>query len=713
MKPSGGSRKREPELFLNRELSWLEFNSRVLEEALDGTNPLMERLKFATIVASNLDEFFMVRVAALRQRLQDGDERPDQAGLTPAQQLSLISKRVHEMYGQLYHVAVEDILPAIAERGVRIVRVGELDASSREVLSRQFRADLFPALTPLAIDSSRPFPMLTGLSLNVALLLAPAEGEDQARLAVVQVPGRFPRLVRLPAGDGATFVLMEDLVKQELRELFPGQPILESAAFRIARDSELDLDDEGGRDHLQVVEEELKKRRKSQVVRLEVEEAASGMLLDTLVARLGVRPEDIYRIKGPLDLRPLYGFLGLPSLDDLKDRPFRPVTVLAPRQMENIFDTLDEQDVLLHHPYDSFDPVAALVERAADDPDVLAIKQTLYRTSGDSPIVNALARAAEKGKQVTVLVELLARFDERSNIRWARSLEEAGAHVIYGVRGYKTHAKICLVVRRGSRGIRRYVHLGTGNYNERTARLYTDFGLMTADAQIGEDASAVFNAVTGYSDPPRTRKLAMAPTMLRERVIELIERERRRAEAGQAAEIRAKMNSLLDEDIIRALYDASRAGVRIRLNVRGICCLRPGLKGVSDSIEVVSILDRFLEHSRVAYFRNGGDEEVYLSSADWMPRNLDRRIELLFPVEAPECRQKVVAALEAAFQDNVKGRRLQPDGSYKRRRPAKGEEPFRSQVHLQREAERALERSRAAEATSFEPLKTPEGLGGR
>jgi polyphosphate kinase len=502
-------------------------------------------------------------------------------------------------------------------------------------------------------------------------------------------------------------VLLEDVIRCELAALFPGQTILEAATFRIARDSELELDDEGGRDLLQAIEEELRNRRRSQVVRLEIESRASEALTDLLSARLGVSAADVYRVDGPLDIRAFFPLVELPDLEDLRDPALKPLPLLSSRELENVFDLLDARDVLLHHPYESFEAVASFVARAAEDPDVLAIKQTLYRTSGDSPIVRSLARAAEQGKQVTVLVELMARFDEQSNIRWARRLEEAGAHVIYGVRGYKTHAKVCLVVRRGRDGIRRYVHLGTGNYNEKTARLYTDFGLMTSDAEIGKDAGAFFNALTGYSDPPRMKKLAMAPTQLRERILKLIERERRRAEEGQAGEIRAKMNSLVDEEIIRALYQASQAGVRILLNVRGICCLRPGVKGVSETIEVVSIVDRFLEHARILHFRNGGDEEVYLSSADWMPRNLDRRIELWFPVEAPEGRQKVLQALDAIFQDNVKGRRLQADGSYKRRRPAKGEDAYRSQLELYREAKRALDRLRAGSGITLEPIRSP------
>jgi len=705
MKPGKG-RKREPELFLNRELSWLEFNGRVLEEATDPQNPLLERLKFATIAANNLDEFFMVRVAALKNALAEGDTAPDVAGLTPGQQLQQIAERVHAMVDRLYESLLGEVLPGLAERGIKIARLPELEGPPRAALARYFRDEVLPALTPLAIDSSRPFPMLAGLSLNLAILLAPAPGEEDPRLAVVQVPARLPRLVR-PAGiEGTTYVLIEDIVRAELAALFPGQEIREAAVFRVARDAELDFDDEGGRDLLEVIEEELKNRRRSGIVRLEIEAGVGSEMLEVLADRLSVGPEDTYRVKGLLDVRALFALVDLPSLEDLRDPPQKPLASVevAP---EGMFALLDERDLLLHHPYESFDPVVTFVASAADDPDVLAIKQTLYRTSGDSPIVKALARAAENGKQVTVLVELMARFDEQSNIRWARRLEEAGAHVIYGIRGYKTHAKICLVVRRGRQGIRRYVHLGTGNYNERTARVYTDFGLLTADPRIGEDASAFFNALTGYSDPPRLRKLAMAPTQLRARFLKLIERERQRAEAGQAAEIRAKVNSLVDEEIIRALYEAAKAGVKIRLNVRGTCCLRPGLKGVSETIEVVSVVDRFLEHARVFYFRNGGDEEVYLASADWMTRNLDKRIELLFPVESPEARQRVLLALDAAFQDNVKGRRLQADGTYKRKRPAKGEEPFRMQLHLYREAQRAIQRARAASGVALEPITSP------
>jgi polyphosphate kinase len=699
-------RKKDPDLFINRELSWLAFNYRVLEEAMDATVPLLDRLKFAIIVSTNLDEFFMVRVAGLKNVVQEGDTTPDLAGLTPRQQLHVVSERAHEMVETLGQTLTEQILPGLAEQGVRIVPLATLEAPQRAHLSRYFRSEVLPALTPLAIDVSRPFPRLANLTLNLGVLLAPTEGEDQPRLGVVQVPSGLRRLVRPIGGEGATYVLLEEIIRTELPALFPGQNILDSSLFRIVRDAEMELDDEGGGDYLQTIEEELRKRRSNRVVRLEVEAGVGDALLGILVGRLDIEVPDIYHVRGPLDVRALQPLVDLPALERLHEPPLKPVPTLDAAELQDIFGLVRQRDVLLHHPYESFDPVVAFVTAAARDPDVLAIKQTLYRTSGDSPIVQALGAAAENGKQVTVLVELMARFDELSNIRWARSLEESGAHVIYGIRGYKTHAKICLVVRRGAQGIERLVHLGTGNYNEKTARVYTDFGLMTADEAIGEDASAFFNALTGYSDPPRMKKLAMAPSGLRERFLRLIEREQRRAEEGQASEIRAKVNSLVDEEIIRALYDASRAGVKVRLNVRGICSLRPGVKGVSENVEVISVVDRFLEHSRVYYFRNGGDEEVYLSTADWMTRNLDRRIELLFPV-SPACRKKVLEVLDFMFLDNVKARRLNTDGSYRRKRPARGEEPFRAQVRLYEQTRRAAERARASGTEVFEPVTLP------
>ena len=698
-------RRRQPELFINRELSWLEFNGRVLEEAIDPTVPLLERLRFAIITSSNMDEFFMVRVAGLKDAVEEGETAPDLAGLSPRQQLKAISERAHEMVERLDKTLVDEILPALGQHGIQITSMAALDPAQRVYLSRYFTAEVLPALTPLAIDLSRPFPKLSSLSLNLAVLLEPVEGETEPRLAVVQVPG-LQRLVRPVGGEGTIYVLLEELVRSELPALFPGQRVIESAVFRVSRDAALDLDDEGGGDYLEAIEDELRKRRRNQVVRLQVEAGVGEELLKLLARRLQVTSRDVYRTRSPLDLRAFLQLVELPALEELREPVWKPLSTVVIGEPERIFSILDQRDVLLHHPYESFEPVVSFVSAAADDPDVLAIKQTLYRTSGESPLVQALARAAENGKQVTVIVELMARFDEQSNIKWARSLEEAGAHVIFGIRGYKTHSKICLVVRREAHGIQRYVHLGTGNYNDRTARVYTDFGLMTSDPAIGEDASAFFNALSGYSDPPRMKKLVMAPTNLRDRFLRLIERERRRAESGQAAEIRAKMNALVDEEMIRALYDASRAGVRIRLNVRGICCLRPGVKGVSETIEVVSIVDRFLEHARVYHFRNGGDEEVYLSSADWMPRNLDRRIELLFPV-GPAVRPKVMEALDAMFADNMKSRRLTPEGTYRRRKNLRGDAPVRAQQLLYRKTQEAAERARAT-AVTFEPNTAPE-----
>ena len=542
-------RKKDPDLFINRELSWLAFNSRVLEEAMDTTVPLLDRLKFAIIVSGNLDEFFMVRVAGLKHAIEEGDTTPDLAGLTPRQQLHVVSERAHEMVDMLGQTLTEQILPALAEQGVRVVTLGSLEAPQRAHLSRYFRAEVLPALTPLAIDASRPFPRLANLTFNLGVLLAPAEGEEQPRLGVVQVPSGLRRLVRPIGGEGATYVLLEEIIRSELPALFPGQAIVDSSLFRIVRDAEMELDDEGGDDYLQAIEEELRKRRSNRVVRLDVEAAVGDTLLGILVQRLDIEVPDVYHVRGPLDIRALQPLVDLPALERLREPALKPVQTFDAADLQDFFDVVRQRDVLLHHPYESFDPVVSFVSAAARDPDVLAIKQTLYRTSGDSPVVQALAEAAENGKQVTVLLELMARFDELSNIRWARSLEESGAHVIYGIRGYKTHAKICLVVRRGRQGIERFVHLGTGNYNEKTARVYTDFGLMTADQATGEDASAFFNALTGYSDPPRMKRLVMAPSSLRERFLRLIEREQRRAEEGQPAEIRIKINSLVDEEL--------------------------------------------------------------------------------------------------------------------------------------------------------------------
>jgi len=689
--------------YLNRELSWLAFNERVLEEAQDPGTPLLERLKFAAIVASNLDEFFMVRVAGLQHAVADGDESPDIAGLTSSQQLTAVSVRAHEMVASLYRLTIDQLLPALEKAGVRIVAWKDLGRAHQVALSTFFREQLLPVLTPLAIDLPRPFPLLSSLSLNLALRLDAAPGETARRLAIVQVPPALTRLVQLAETGGVSFVLLEEIISAHLPSLFPGQPILDSAVIRLARDAELEFDDEGGRTQLELVERELRHRRRSGVVRLEVGTDASDELVALLREQLDISEDDVYAVPGPLDLRLLMGLTDLPGLDALRDPPAQPVDVLTAVQDADLFSVLEERDVLLQHPYDCYDPVVTLLEQAADDPDVLAIKQTLYRTSTGSPFIASLLRAAEQNKQVTVLVELTARFDEERNIRWARALEEAGAHVIYGVYGYKTHAKICMIVRRTRQGLKRYVHLGTGNYNERTARIYTDVGLLTTSEAIAEDATAVFSTLTGYSDPPRLKKLVMAPTGLRRRMLKMIARERRRAESGQAAEIVAKMNSLADAEIIDALYGASQAGVKIRLNVRGICELRPGVPDLSANIEVVSIVDRYLEHARIYYFANGGEDEVYLASADWMTRNLDKRVELMFPVEHPEHKARVIYTLRAMFRDTVKSRWLGADGVYRRRPLAKGEAPFRVQEHLQEEARRLASLARDRAGVTFRP----------
>ena len=696
------SRAHDPGLFLNRELSWLAFNERVLAEAASPDVPLLERVKFAAIGASNLDEFFMVRVAGLKRAVEDEDTTPDLAGRTSAQQLADVAARAQAFVAALSRLAAGDLLPALTSHGIRLLSWRDLDAVRRTALGTYFAESVLPVLTPLAIDVSRPFPLLSSLSLNVALLLDPAAGESDRRLAIVQVPPRLTRLVRLVETDGYAFVLLEDIVRAHLSQLFPGQAIVESAVIRLARDAELELDDEGGRTHLELVERQVRERRRSDVIRLEVEASASADLVELLRNQVGIEPADVYVQPGPLDLRVLMGLTDLPGFDALRDPPHQPVDMLAGEQAD-LFSVMDERDVLLHHPYDCYDPVPALLAQAAEDPDVLAIKQTLYRAGAGSSIIRSLQRAAEGNKQVTVLVEVTARFDEERNIQWARSLEEAGAHVIYGVRGYKTHAKICLIVRRSKQGLRRYVHLGTGNYNEQSAKIYTDFGLLTTSPALAEDASAFFNAVTGYSDPPKFKKLTMAPTDLRRRFLKLIDRERRKAEAGLPTEIVAKMNSLIDAEIIEALYAASKSGVRVLLNVRGICALRPQLAHVSERIDVVSIVDRFLEHSRVYYFMNGGEDEVYLASADWMTRNLDKRIELMWPIENQLLKARVIAALRAMFRDNTKAWSLNADGSYQRRSASAGEPPFRVQEFFQQDSMRAASVARDAAGITLVP----------
>ena len=706
MTPKAKTRRRaqDPEIFFNRELSWLSFNARVLEEVEQAATPLAERAKFMAIVTNNLDEFFMVRVASLKNAIAEGDTAPDSAGLSPAQQLAVVKEMAALQLKRLHEISERDILPSLEGIGIRILDFADLDASLRAGVVRFFKDEVLPVITPLGIDAARPFPMLPSLSINLAVLFEPDKKEGEARLGVVPVPAVLPRLVRVPGAD-STYVRLETVVLAHLSTLFPGQAVRDVAAFRVLRDAELDIDDEGGGDDfLSQVEDEVRGRRRSQVVRLDIDAKVSEPLLSQLVSRFPGAEPLIYRIQGPLDLRLFFQILDLPVLDSFRDPRQRSQATLLPAESADLFAVLSRRDVLLHHPYESFEIVIDFVKQAAADPQVLAIKQTLYRPASDSEVVKALVTAAEAGKQVTVVVELTARFDEASNIRWARRLEDAGAHVIYGIRGLKTHAKATLVVRREPQGIRRYVHLSTGNYNEKTSRLYTDIGLLSADEALGRDLSAFFNAITGFSDPPSMQRLTMAPMALRIRILSMIDRERRRAEEGQPGLIRAKMNALVDEDIIRALYAASRAGVKIKLNVRGICCLRPGLKGVSENIEVVSIIDRYLEHSRIYHFFNGGDEEHYIASADWMPRNLDRRIELMTRITSKDAVERLSCVLDWLFEDNQKARVLEPDGAYHRRKPVKGEDVSRVQTRLYEDAKARADKLRAVPLT-LEPIK--------
>jgi len=689
-----------PELFFNRELSWCEFNHRVLEEAMDTANPLLERFRFAAIVASNLDEFFMVRIASLKQAIVDGNEIQCPTGKPPSEILTAVSARVHQMTSQLYDEIEHQLLPQATEQGILLRTMGSLSEDQILRLEERFADEIFPVLTPMAVDPSHPFPVLLNLSLNLGVILESEPDSDKPRLALVPIPSVLSRLWRIQENKNE-FVLLEEIIRHFLPGLFAGQKILETGIFRVTRDAELELDDEGPADLLRVLEDELRKRRTNPYVRFEIEKSVGKEFLKTFLDQLAVRNEDVYQVPSLIDLRFFMTLADLPDFDRLRYKPYPPQIAVELEKPEDIWSVIRERDIVLHHPYESFEPVVRLVTEAAKDPDVLAIKQTLYRTSGDSPIIAALARAADAGKQVAVLVELMARFDEGRNIEWAKKLEEAGAHVISGLMGLKTHAKILLIVRREKGGIRRYVHLATGNYNDRTARLYTDIGLMTCDEDIGTDASGFFNTITGYSDPPEFKKLTMAPLGLRERFLHLIHRETLRARSGQPAVIHIKINSLVDPEIIRNLYEASQAGVMIRLIVRGICCLRPGIKGVSETIQVTSIVDRFLEHSRLFYFSNGGEEEYYCASADWMPRNLDRRVELLFPVTSEEGRKKIRSTFDLLFADNVKARVLQPDGSYRSKKRKKNEEPVRAQEALY---QMALEERRTPRPPVFKPV---------
>jgi polyphosphate kinase len=682
------------EQYINRELSWLEFNARVLEEAQDATNPLLERLKFLAIFSSNLDEFFEVRVAGLQEQVHAGVEPQDYGadGMGPAEQLAAIDPRAHELVGEQYRVLREEVFPGLHTAGVTRMQYGELTPEEREMVDQLFQASIYPVLTPLAIDPGHPFPHVHNKSLNIALLVQASDDPDAEPLpAVVQVPAVLDRLVVVSQGaDHVRYLLLEDLIIEHVQSLFGGFRVLGSTIFRVTRNTDLTIQEEAAEDLLEMIEESLRQRLRSDPVRLEISADASEEFAQMLSTALELGSGDVYRIEGPIDLTAFWRLHDIDGFRELKDEPLMPRVVPAFVQDRDIFDVIRQQDVMVHHPYESFGAVSDFVEHAADDPNVLAIKQTLYRTSAPSAIISALIRAAQNGKQVTALVELRARFEEQNNIGWARSLEQAGVHVVYGVVGLKTHCKAALVVRREQGGIRRYLHLSTGNYNPVTARTYTDLGLFTADPDLCEDATALFNLLTGYSRAQEWRRFDLAPVLLRERVVELIKRERSHAEEGKPARIMVKMNALVEHSVIDQLYKASQAGVQIELIIRGPCCLRPGLPGLSENIRVVSIVDKFLEHSRIFYFENAGDPEIFLGSADWMPRNFFRRIELMFPIVDARLKTRIVEEIMAVqLTDNVKARMLQADGTYVRRTRGEEEKAVRSQMVLQKFARRA------------------------
>ena len=660
----------------------------MLAESRDASLPLFERLKFMGIVSGNLDEFFMVRVAGLKQQHANGVAEPSGDGMLPAEQLTAIADRVHAAVAEQYRCWREELVPGLSAQGLALLRCADLSGEQKAAAKAHFLTNVFPALTPLAIDPGHPFPHLRNKSLNLALLLRRDAGKGRKKallggtsLAVVQVPSVLPRLVTVPVEKGQAFVLLEDLIATHVVELFPGFGLMEAASFRVTRNWDLAVDEEESEDLLSTIQEELRRRDRGVSVRLELAAQASPAVEAALREPLGLDVNDVYRLDGPLQLNELAALTEFDARPELRVERYEPAVPAIFKDAESIFTAVRGKDVLLHHPYESFEPVVRFIEEAADDPQVLAIKQTLYRTGGDSPLVRALSRAAENGKQVAVLVEIKARFDEANNIAWARRLEESGVHVVYGLIGLKTHCKVALVVRREGSGIRRYVHLGTGNYNGTTAKQYTDLSLFTARKEMADDVSALFNMLTGNSVAPQWKRLAVAPVDLRDRVLALIEREAERAKAGQPARIIAKMNSLVDEQIIRALYRASQAGVDIDLLVRGICCLRPGLPNVSERIRVVSVVDRFLEHSRVFAFGVADATEVFISSADWMPRNFVRRVEVMAPVEDPALRARLLdEVLALGLRDNVKGSHLKPDGTYERA-PASAEQ-LRSQSAL-------------------------------
>lgn len=678
----------DPSYYYNRELSWISFNKRVLNEARDKNNLLFERLKFLSITASNLDEFFMVRVASLKDMVNAGYKKKDIAGMTPTQQLERINEETHELVNLQYRTYNRSLYPLLSQQGLCIVaRREELTKEQADYVDRYFEEAVYPVLTPMAVDSSRPFPLIRNKTLNIGALIKNRKKEKgEVEFATVQVPNVLPRVVIIPGKEGqVTIIFLEEIIERNIGKLFLNYDIVSTYPFRIMRNADLSIEEDEAEDLLKEIEKQIKKRQWGQVIRLEVEAGIDKKLLKILKEELEVEEEEIYYIDGPLDLTVLMKLYSLEGFEIHKEKKHQPAPVPGLSEGESIFEEIQKRDILMHHPYQSFQPVVDFIRQASRDPQVLAIKQTLYRVSGNSPVIAALATAAENGKQVTVLVELKARFDEENNIVWAKKLEQAGCHVIYGLVGLKTHSKITLVVRKEEDGIRRYVHLGTGNYNDATAKLYTDIGLFTCKEAFGEDATAVFNMLSGYSEPLSWNKLVVAPLWLKDKFLYWIEREKENALKGEPAKIIAKMNSLCDRDIIAALYDAAAAGVQIELIVRGICSLKVGIEGISNRIKVRSIIGQFLEHSRIFYFYNGGKEEVYCGSADWMPRNLERRVEIVFPIEEEKLKENILHILHCELRDTLKASMMTKEGSYEKI-DRRGKETYSSQEGFVMEA---------------------------
>lgn len=682
----------KPENFINRDLSWIEFNRRVLQEALNPDLPLLEKVKFVSIFSSNLDEFYMIRVSGIKEQIAANVLEPSIDGLTPREQLQKVEKALQPLLKQLYDLWLNDIVPSLRENNIFLHEYDELSKEEKKVLTEYFKKEIFPVLTPLAFDPGRPFPYISNLSLSIAVLIRKPNGENH--FARVKVPNILPRLLQIDdiveptkrknsnGNFKARFVWLGDLIKENIHMLFPGMEIIETHKFRITRDTDIELQEDEADDLLSVIEENIRQRRFGSVVRLEVAHKMPDFMLETLMENLQITKEDVHQVDGPLGLSDVMILYKLP-VHHLKEKPFYPVIPKELNEEEEIFSVIKQRDLMLHHPFHSFTPVVDFIKKAAEDPDVLAIKQTLYRVGTDSPIVKALIEAADRGKQVAVLVELKARFDEENNIYWARELEKVGVHVVYGLVGLKTHAKMTLIVRKEFDGVKRYVHLSTGNYNTVTAKLYTDIGFFTCNEDICSDVSDVFNFLTGYSQQKEFRKLIVSPLHTRESMLKLIAREISFKKSGKDAHIIMKMNSLVDPAIIAGLYEASNAGVKIDLIVRGVCSLIPGVKGLSENIRVISIVGRFLEHSRIFYFFNNGNEEIYLSSADMMQRNLDRRVEVTFPIEDKNLKEEIIKnILHIYLKDNVKARILHPDGSYHFIKPQDGAAKLNSQEWL-------------------------------